>query len=191
MVLAVNGVNYSRDSMECQMELDRTDHRILALLQEDGRRTNVEVAERVALSPSPCLRRIKRLEAAGVVRGYRAIIDREAVGLGLTVLVEIKVGQHSRDNAGALEAALADMAEVVSCHMISGAADFIAEVVVKDLKEYERLLSERLLVLPMIADIRSNFSLRRIKSEAPLPLPGMQDVRGERGRQAFGKSPES
>jgi Lrp/AsnC family transcriptional regulator, leucine-responsive regulatory protein len=116
------------------MELDRTDHRILALLQEDGRRSNVEIAERVALSPSPCLRRIKKLEVDGVIRGYRAIIDRESVDLGLTVLVEIKVGQHSKDNAARLQDALAQMPEVVSCHMISGAADFIAEVVVQDLK---------------------------------------------------------
>jgi Lrp/AsnC family leucine-responsive transcriptional regulator len=153
-----------------KMELDRTDRRILALLQDDGRRSNVEVADKVVLSASPCLRRIKRLEAEGVIRGYRAVIDRDAVGLGLTVLIEIKVTQHSRDNAGALQDALAAMAEVVSCHMVSGAADFIAEVVVHDLKAYERLLTERLLVLPMIADIRSNFSIRRIKSDAPLPL---------------------
>ena len=170
------------------MELDRTDHRILALLQKDGRRTNVQIADTVALSPSPCLRRIKRLEADGVIRGYRAIIDREAVGLGLTVLVEIKVGQHSRDNAGALQEALADMPEVVSCHMISGTADFIAEVVVRDLKEYERVLTERLLVLPMIADIRSNFSLRRIKSEAPLPLPLSEDTRREEKDSARGSA---
>jgi Lrp/AsnC family leucine-responsive transcriptional regulator len=159
------------------MDLDRTDHQILALLQEDGRRTNVQIAETVALSPSPCLRRIKRLEADGVILGYRAIIDREAVGLGLTVLVEIKVGQHSQDNARTLQEALADMPEVVACHMISGTADFIAEVVVRDLKEYERILTERLLVLPMITDIRSNFSLKRIKSEAPLPLPLSDGVR--------------
>jgi Lrp/AsnC family transcriptional regulator, leucine-responsive regulatory protein len=152
------------------MLLDRTDHRILALLQEDGRRSNVEVADKVALSPSPCLRRIKRLEAEGVIRGYRAVIDRDAVGLGLTVLVEIKVGRHSRKNAAALHETLAAMPEVVACHMVSGTADFIAEVVVADLKAYERLLTERLLVLPMIADIRSNFSIRRIKSDAPLPL---------------------
>jgi Lrp/AsnC family leucine-responsive transcriptional regulator len=154
------------------MELDRTDHRILALLQEDGRRSNVEVADKVALSPSPCLRRIKRLEAEGVIRGYRAVVDRESVGLGLTVLIEIKVSKHSQENAGALHETLAAMPEVVSCHMVSGAADFIAEVVVRDLKAYERLLTERLLVLPMVADIRSNFSIRPIKSDGPLPLVG-------------------
>jgi len=150
--------------------LDRTDRRILAQLQDDGRRTNVEVADHVALSPSPCLRRIKRLETDGVIRGYRAIIDRDAIGLELTVIVEIKVDRHSRDNARELQDALAAMAEVVSCHMVSGNFDFIAEVVVENLKAYERLLTERLLTLPMVADIRSNFSIRRIKSDGPLPI---------------------
>jgi Lrp/AsnC family leucine-responsive transcriptional regulator len=152
------------------MTLDRTDRRILAQLQDDGRRTNVEVADHVALSPSPCLRRIKRLEADGVIRGYRAIIDRDAIGLELTVIVEIKVDRHSRANAQDLQDALAAMAEVVSCHMVSGNFDFIAEVVVENLKAYERLLTERLLTLPMVADIRSNFSIRRIKSDGPLPI---------------------
>ncbi len=154
------------------MSLDSTDLRILAALQGEGRLTNVELAERVVLSPSPCLRRVKRLEAAGVVRGYRAVLDREAVGLGLTVFVEIKVERHSRENAQALQDALAAMPEIVSCHMVSGTADFLAEVVVADLRAYEALLTERLLVLPMVADIRSNVSLRRVKSDAPLPLPG-------------------
>jgi len=153
------------------MGLDRTDRRILAALQGDGRLTNVDLAQQVALSPSPCLRRVKRLEAMGVVQGYRAVLDREAIGLGLTVFVEIKVERHSRENAQVLQDALAGMPEVVSCHMVSGTADFLAEVVVADLRAYEALLTERLLVLPMVADIRSNVSLRRVKSDAPLPLP--------------------
>ena len=153
------------------MDLDRTDLLILAALQGEGRLTNVELAERVALSPSPCLRRIKRLETASVIRGYRAVLDREAVGLDLTVFVEIKVERHTRENARALQDALAALPEVVSCHMVSGTADFLAEVVVADLRAYEALLTERLLVLPMVADIRSTMSLRRVKSEAFLPLP--------------------
>ncbi len=151
--------------------LDAIDWRILAALQEDGRLTNVELAERVGLSPSPCLRRVRQLEASGVIRAYRALLDPRALGLDLTVFVELKVGRHSRENADAIEAALRAMPEVVACHMVSGAADFLAEVVVPDLAAYERFLSERLLVLPMIADIRSNFSLRQIKAAGPLPLP--------------------
>jgi Lrp/AsnC family leucine-responsive transcriptional regulator len=151
--------------------LDDADRRILGALQEDGRLANVDLAERIALSPSPCLRRVKRLEEAGVVRGYRALLDREMLGLGLTVFVDIKVGRHSRENAAALQQALAAMPEVVACHMVSGTADFLAEIVVADLGAYQALLTERLLTLPMVAGIRSNFSLRRIKSDGPLPLP--------------------
>ncbi|WP_207485907.1 Lrp/AsnC family transcriptional regulator [Arenibaculum pallidiluteum] len=151
--------------------LDNTDLKILRALQEDGRLANVDLAERVNLSPSPCLRRTKRLEEEGVIRGYRADIDRTSVGLGLTVFVEIKVARHSRRNADALTAALRHMPEVVSCFMVSGGADFLAEVVVPDLASYERLLTERLLTLPMVADIRSNFALRTIKIAGPLALP--------------------
>jgi Lrp/AsnC family leucine-responsive transcriptional regulator len=151
--------------------LDGIDRRMLAALQADGRLTNVELADRVGLSPSPCLRRLKRLEQAEVIRGYRAVLDRRAVGLGLTVFVGIKVGRHSRDHAETLEAALAAIPEVVACHMVSGESDFLAEVVVPDLDAYERLLMDRLLTLPMIEDIRSNFALRTTKTDGPLSLP--------------------
>jgi Lrp/AsnC family leucine-responsive transcriptional regulator len=150
--------------------LDRTDRRILEALQADSRLTNVELAERVALSPSPCLRRVKRLEAEGYIAGYRAVLNRRSVGLGLTVFVEIKVGKHSRDNAAALSEALLAMPEVVSCHIVSGAADFQAEVAVPDLDAYQRLLTEKLLLMPMIVDIRSNFAIKTVKANAPLPL---------------------
>ncbi|HWT99776.1 MAG TPA: Lrp/AsnC family transcriptional regulator [Terriglobales bacterium] len=154
-------------------DIDQTDLRILAELQQDARLTNVDLAERIHLSPSPCLRRTKRLEEAGVIRGYRADLDRDKVGLGLTVFVEIKVDRHSRQNADDLARALVAMPEVVSCCMVSGAADFLLELVVPDLTTYERLLSDRLLTLPMVADIRSNFALRVIKSGGPLALPEM------------------
>lgn len=152
-------------------ELDETDIRILRALQADGRLANVDLADRINLSPSPCLRRTRRLEAAGVIAGYRAEIDRGKVGLGLTVFVEIKVERHSRSNADELTAALLAIPEVVSCCMVSGAADFLVELAVADLAAYERLLSDRLLVLPMIADIRSNFALRVIKAAGALAIP--------------------
>jgi Lrp/AsnC family leucine-responsive transcriptional regulator len=151
-------------------EIDRMDRKILETLQAEGRLSNVELADRVALSPSPCLRRVKRLEDDGVIAGYRAVVDRGAVGLGLTVFLEIKVGKHSRDNAAMLQKTLADMPEVVSCHIVSGTADFLAEVVVPDLAAYERFLLDRLLVVPTIEDVRSNFAIRMIKTAAPLPL---------------------
>src|ERR1700754_4197160 len=113
-----------------KLDLDTADLRILSELQADARLTNVELAERIHLSPSPCLRRTKRLEEAGVIRGYRADLDRSKAGLGLTVFVEIKVDRHSRHNADGLATTLAEMPEVVSCCMVSGAADFLAELVV-------------------------------------------------------------
>ena len=151
-------------------EPDDTDLRLLRTLQKDGRLTNVDLAERIHLSPSPCLRRTRRLEDAGVIRGYRADLDRARLGLGLTVMLAIKVGRHNRENADRLAEALAGLPEVVSCFMVSGDADFLAEIVVPDLAAYERLLSEHLLTLDIITDLRSNFALRTIKSGGPLPL---------------------
>ena len=122
------------------------------------------------LSPSPCLRRLKALEHDGVIDGYRAVLDREAVGLGLTVFVELKVEGHSEAVAGAIQEAVMAMPEVVSCHIVSGAADFLLEVVVPDLRAYERLLLGSLLKLPSVSDVRSNFAIRTVKAPGPLPL---------------------
>ncbi|WP_183822452.1 Lrp/AsnC family transcriptional regulator [Rhizobium sp. BK377] len=151
--------------------LDKFDVAILKCLQEDARATNVEIAEKVNLSPSPCLRRIRNLEKLGVIRRYTADIDRKEVGLGLTVFVEFKVARHSKENSEAQQAALLAIPEIVSCFLISGTADFLAEVVVEDLSAYERLLTETLLTLPNVTDIRSNFAIRSIKTHGPLKLP--------------------
>jgi Lrp/AsnC family leucine-responsive transcriptional regulator len=150
--------------------LDRIDRNILAALQADGRLSNVDLSDKVALSPSPCLRRVRRLEEAGIVRGYRAVLDRKAVGLGLTVFVEIKVARHSLETAAALQDRLVAIPEVVACHMVSGMADFLAEVVVPDLDAYERLLTDKLLTIGVVEDIRSNFAIRSVKVDGPLPL---------------------
>jgi Lrp/AsnC family leucine-responsive transcriptional regulator len=163
--------------------LDAIDLRILKALQDDGRLTNNDLADQVGLSPSPCLRRVRRLEQEGFIRTYRAVLDRDAVGLGLTVFVEIKVERHNRENARALQEALGAMPEVVSCHMVSGAADFLAEIVVANLKAYERLLTEKLLALPMVADIRSNFALTRVKSDGALPLAHLKREEAAAGKR--------
>ena len=99
---------------------DQKDIEILSLLQRDGRIANVDLADRVALSPSPCLRRVQRLEKDGVIRGYRAEVDRAAAGFGLTVFVGIKVQNHTKENADKLAVALDRIPEVISCHMVSG-----------------------------------------------------------------------
>jgi Lrp/AsnC family leucine-responsive transcriptional regulator len=150
--------------------LDALDRRILEALQADGRLTLVELAERVGLSASPCLRRMRRLEEEGFISGYRASLDRARIGLGLTVFMGIKVDGHRDENAAALGAAIQAMPEVVACHVVSGAADFLLEVVVPDLAHYERLLFGTVLKLPMVKDVQSHFALRTVKPASPLPL---------------------
>lgn len=151
--------------------MDDIDRRIIATLQDDGRLSNVDLADRVGLSPSPCLRRVKLLEERGVITGYTAHIDREAVGLSLTVFVEITVGRHSRQNAAAVEQGFAKIPGLVACHMVSGDADFMAELVVADLKTYQRILTENILTIEAVEQVRSNFSLRPIRIAQPLALP--------------------
>jgi Lrp/AsnC family leucine-responsive transcriptional regulator len=150
--------------------MDDTDRRMLAILQREGRITNAELAERLHLSPSPCLRRLRALEHDGVISGYRAVLDRRRAGLGLTVFVELKVDGHSDRTAAAIADAIHATPEIVSAHIVSGAADFLLEVVVPDLSAYERLMFDTLLKLPNVADVRSNFALRTVKEPGPLPL---------------------
>lgn len=152
-------------------ELDALDHKILDALQDDGRLTNVELADRIGLSASPCLRRVKRLEADGVIGGYRAILDRRRVGLSLTVFVGLKVDRHADEAATTgMWAAIDAMPEVVSCHIVSGESDYLLEVVVPDLEYYEGFLLGTLLKLPLVRDVRSSFAIRRVKQAGPLPL---------------------
>jgi Lrp/AsnC family leucine-responsive transcriptional regulator len=150
--------------------MDATDHAILSHLQEDGRLPNAALAERVHLSPSPCLRRLKRLERDGAIRGYRAILDRRQIGLDLTVFVEVKVTSHSSRRAEEFGNAVAAIDAIVGCYIVAGQADFLLEVVVPDLAAYERLLLETLMELPGVTDVRSNIAIRTIKEAGPLPL---------------------
>jgi Lrp/AsnC family leucine-responsive transcriptional regulator len=151
--------------------LDEIDLRILRELQADARLPNLMLAERVGLSPSPCSRRVKILERAGVIGAYRAVLDRAAIGLGLTVFAGVRVEKHTRENADAFVAAVLGMAEVVACHLTSGDVDYLLEVVVPDMATYEATVLQRLLSLPAIRDIRTSFAMRTHKANGPLPLP--------------------
>jgi Lrp/AsnC family transcriptional regulator, leucine-responsive regulatory protein len=150
--------------------MDLVDRQMLQILQREGRISNAALAEQLHLSPSPCLRRLRALEASGLITGYRAELDREKLGLGLTLFVELKVEGHSERNAAAITDALRTVPEVISAHIVSGSADFLLEVVVADLRDYERLLFDTLLNLPNVSDVRSNFALRAVKTRGPLPL---------------------
>ena len=126
-------------------DLDAIDRRIVSELQADGRLTNVDLAERIGLSPSPCLRRVKRLESAGYIEGYRAALRRERDGLGFSVFVGVKIEGHANDKAIDFQDAVTSMPEVVSCHLVSGEADYFLEVVTPDLEHYQRFLVDKLL----------------------------------------------
>lgn len=161
---------------------DATDRAILDVLQVDGRIANNELADRVGLSPSACLRRVKAMEADGVIAGYRAVVDPAAVGLGLRVYVLLRVDQHSRGRAQQIEAALTAIPEVVACHMVSGEADFMVEVLISGLHDYEKILLDKILVEVPISDARSTFALRTAQTAGPVPLD--QWVRARSGRRA-------
>ena len=151
-------------------ELDAIDRRIVAELQTDGRLSNVELAEKVGLSPSPCLRRVKRLEQDGYIDGYRAALRRDRVGLGFSVFVGVTINGHANEHALAFEKAIVAMPEVVACHLVSGEADYFIEVVVPELQDYQRFLVGKLLNLPIVREVRSNIAIQTLKAGAPLPL---------------------
>ena len=154
--------------------LDALDRRILAALQDDGKLSNIKLAQRIGLSPSPCLRRVARLEHDGYIESYRAVLDRDRVGLGLTVFVEIRIAGHADERASAFERAIVAMPEVVACHMVSGDADYLIEVVAPDLAAYRRFLVDKLLDLPLVREVRSNVALETLKSVAALPLDHLE-----------------
>jgi Lrp/AsnC family leucine-responsive transcriptional regulator len=151
-------------------DLDAIDCRIVAALQADGRLSNVELAERVGLSPSPCLRRVKRLEQDGYIEAYRAMLGRGRLGLGLTVFVGVKIEPHTDPRAEAFQDAIVALPEIVACHMVSGEADYLLEVVVPDLEHYQRFLLDKLLEFAIVREVRSSIALQTLKAGAPLPL---------------------
>ena len=166
-----------------KIELDKTDRKILAILQADGRLSNQDVAERVSLSPSPCLRRIKRLEDAGVIRQYAALLDPAKIGLGLLAYVNVRLEKHRDGSAGAtgarratssphtdFAASVENWPEVVACYAMTGEMDYLLRVHVEDMDHFSRFMMQTLLSHPAVADVKSSFALQRIKDTTALPL---------------------
>jgi len=151
-------------------KLDEFDLKILEVLQSEGRLTNVELADRIGLSPTPCLRRVRRLENEGIIEGYQAKINRGKVGLGLTVFVEAKLERQQQAEAERFRDVIRNLPEVVSCHVISGRSDFLFEVVLADLDQFSEFIVKELLNVPGIKDLHSSFALDRVKQDAKLPL---------------------
>jgi len=149
---------------------DRVDRAIVARLQRDGRIANVDLADAIALSPSACLRRVKALEASGIIAGYRAEVSRLRAGLGLTVFIGLKVEGQSPETASQIEQALLAIPAVVACYLVSGTNDFLVEAAVPDLANYEQLLLAQILAIPSVVEAQSTFAIRTILSRGPLPL---------------------
>ncbi|MEW9625150.1 Lrp/AsnC family transcriptional regulator [Rhodanobacter geophilus] len=150
--------------------LDRIDLRLLAVLQTEGRITNAELAERVNLSPSACLRRLQRLEADKVVTGYAAQIDPLAVGLGLQAFVRVQLVKHEADVIERFVERVSGWDEVVACHALTGDMDYLLHVYVADLADFSRFLLDHLLNAAGVADVNSSFVLRTVKRSPSLPL---------------------
>jgi Lrp/AsnC family transcriptional regulator, leucine-responsive regulatory protein len=149
---------------------DSVDRAIVSRLQQDGRMANVDLADAIALSPSACLRRVKALEASGIIDGYHAEVSRVRAGLGLTVFIGLKVEGHSRQTSSQIEQALLAIPAVVACYVVSGADDFLVEAAVADLASYEQLLLDEILSIPSVLEARSTFAIRTVLSRGPLPL---------------------
>ncbi|HVK93916.1 MAG TPA: Lrp/AsnC family transcriptional regulator [Noviherbaspirillum sp.] len=160
-----------------KIELDKTDRKILSILQSDGRLTNQEVADRVNLSPSPCLRRIRQLEESGVIRQYVALLDPDKIGLGLLAYVNVRLEKHSDSPTGGSRSPRADFAasvaywpEVVACYAMTGEMDYLLRVHVEDMEHFSHFMMETLLKHPAVLDVKSSFALQRIKDTTALPL---------------------
>jgi Lrp/AsnC family transcriptional regulator, leucine-responsive regulatory protein len=149
---------------------DKVDRAIVARLQQDGRIANVDLADAVALSPSACLRRVKALEAGGIIAGYHAEVSRPRAGLGLTVFIGLKVEGHSRQTSSQIEQALLAIPAVVACYVVSGADDFLIEAAVPDLASYEQVLLDQILAIPSVTEARSTFAIRTVLGRGPVPL---------------------
>ena len=168
--LSNNIAQIVRKALVSTFELDSVDHRILEILQKEGRLSNQELADRVALSPAPCLRRVRALEKAGVIRRYAALLEPRKVGLGMMSFITVKLEKKGKVPAEAFARAVRSWPEVVSCYAMTGETDYFLRIFVEDLDHYTRFLMDRLLKHEGVADVKSNIVLEAIKDTTALPL---------------------
>jgi Lrp/AsnC family leucine-responsive transcriptional regulator len=152
------------------MDLDAIDLRILRELQGDGSLSNVELARRVGLSPSPCLARVKALQAGGVIRQYVALLDAQALGLNLNVFISISLKQQTRAALEAFEAKVCAREEVMECYLMTGDADYLIRVALPDMAALERFVLEQLSPMKEVEKIRSSFAMKQVRYKTALPL---------------------
>ncbi len=162
--------------------LDHHSLLILTELQRDARLTVQQIAEAVGLSATPCWKRIKEMEALGVITGYTALVDREKIGLNLEVVVELNLSQHSEDLVQRFEEAVAASPQIVRCLSTTGQSDYIMTVVVADIKAYERFLHDTLFRLPGVTHVHSSIVLKELKAQVAYPLADRSGASGARAR---------
>ena len=154
------------------MNLDRYDRRILEVLQQDGRISNQDLADRIGLSPSPCLRRVRALEESGLILGYRALLDARRLGLTLLALVHISMDRHTPERFARFDAAVSELPEVLECLLITGQeADYQLKVIVRDMEAYQALLLNKITRIEGVSGVHSSFVLRRVVERTALPIP--------------------
>ena len=153
------------------MQFDRYDLQILNILQQDGRISNQDLADRIGLSASPCLRRVKALEEAGLIKGYHAVLDAKKLGLSLLALIHISMDQHTPERFSNFEMMIAEIPEVLECLLITGqSADYQLKVIVKDMDAYQDLLLNRITRITGVTGVHSSFVLRRVVDKTALPI---------------------
>ena len=158
-----------RDIVE--IALDRIDKHILKLMQDNGRISNLELADQVGLSPTPCSRRVKRLEDSGLIAGHVTLLDPQALGLNLTAIIGISMDRHTPDRFESFEKAISTMPEIIECSIVTGqTADFLLKVVVKDMQHYEKFLLGNLTRLDGVTGVHSSFVLRQLVKKTALPI---------------------
>ncbi|CAM2767743.1 Lrp/AsnC family transcriptional regulator [Vibrio mytili] len=149
--------------------MDKIDRQLLTWVQKDATLTTAELADKVGLSASPCARRIKRLEQEGVISGYRALVSRDSIGIAMTVFVDVSLNNHQAASIDDFESAVVGMDEVISCHVVSGAYDYLLEVVSRDLAGYEDF-TRKLQRLENVKDIHTHLAIRQVKGHGILPV---------------------
>lgn len=152
------------------MAFDRIDRQIMALLQADGRMTNVDLAERVGLTAPPCLRRVRALEEAGAIRGYHADLDPGRLGYPITVFAMVSLRSQAEHDLAAFEEHVAGIPEVRECHMLNGEIDFILKIVAADLRGFQEILTTRLTPAPNVASVKTSLTIRTAKSLSGVPV---------------------
>lgn len=157
-------------------DLDRADLRILEIIQREGRIANVELAQRVALSPSPCLRRLGRLEDTGVIAQYVALVEPSRVGLGMIAHLEVMLDKRAEQARATFRQSVLGWPEVLTCYALTGQWDYLLKVITQDLEHYSRFLMEKVLALPVVVNVQSSFVLEKVKESTALPLHHLQQA---------------